>query len=406
MNSIGFIRLLNQIHGQNLPDLDWIQSQGLLAIKIAQHYALRVDFLDESVCLELAKLFGHASSVPPENVRALLAKRVDQSWHESVREFDDTPVASASIGQVHRARHADGTPLAVKIIKEDYRERFLADLTRLRRLLRVVLVVYPKLRKVFDPLGVLAHIEDYTINELDLRNEIAGQQTLKKIAADYSGAYDLSALRFARLYPELSGPGILVGEFVEGSTFDRLLERGELPYEKLLQVFGIHGLFLFAPGVFHGDIHPGNIMLRPDGTICLIDTGAVSRVGKRIRRGLFNFFVALCTYDYPDCVRRMNEMAETGISGSRLHTFERRFNTLYRDFRGKTVSEASLTRQMMETIKLAVNCGMVFEKGMFSIIKSMMYLNGMVLRCRPEARLIEDMKPHILAFQAVMKAEE
>jgi len=273
-------------------------------------------------------------------------------------------------------------------------------------LFRVVLFFYPKLRKVFDPLGVLAHIEEYTINELDLRNEIAGQQTLKAIAAAYSGKYDLSALRFAKLYPELSGPGILVGEFVEGATFDRLLARGDLPYEKLLQLFGIHGLFLFAPGVFHGDIHPGNIMLRPDGTLCLIDTGAVSRVGRRIRRGLFHFFVALCDYDYSECVRRMNEMAETGITGGRLEKFEHRFKSLYRDFQGRSVSEVSLTRQMMETIKLAVNCGMVFEKGMFSIIKSMMYLDGMVLRCRPDARLIEDMKPHILAFQDVMKAEE
>ena len=234
---------------------------------------------------------------------------------------------------------------------------------------------------------------------------MAGQKTLQEIADSYSDRYDLSSLKFAQAYPELSSEGVLVSAFVEGETFDALLERGELSYDKLLELFGIHGLFLFGPGVFHGDIHPGNIMLRPDGKLCFLDTGAVSRVGKRIRRGLFRFFGALCDYDYPVCVARLNEMAESGIDGDRLKRFETRFVELYADFKGKSVSEVSLTRQMMESIKLAVNCGMVFEKGMFSIIKSMMYLDGMVLRCKPDADLILDMKPRIIDFKRVLDKE-
>jgi ubiquinone biosynthesis protein len=61
---------------------------------------------------------------------------------------------------------------------------------------------------------------------------------------------------------------------------------------------------------------------------------------------------------------------------------------------------------MMQSIKLAVNSGMVFEKGMFPIIKSMMYLDGMVLRCKPEANLIQDMKPRIIEFQRVLAKED
>jgi ubiquinone biosynthesis protein len=158
--------------------------------------------------------------------------------------------------------------------------------------------------------------------------------------------------------------------------------------------------------VFHGDIHPGNIILGPDSHLVFLDTGAISEVGLKIRRGLFRFFVALCEYDYPTCAVRLNEMAETGISGAKLERFIASFIKLYQGFEGRTVSEVSLTKQMMESIKLAVNCGMVFEKGMFSIIKSMMYLDGMVLRCNPKADLIKDMKARISDFQKVLSMEE
>jgi ubiquinone biosynthesis protein len=331
---------------------------------------------------------------------------VKPDWFDTVLDFQNTPVASASIGQVHFARHADGTPLAVKIVKEDFKPTFLHDLATLRRLMRAVLFFYPKLQKVFDPMGVLAHIEEYTLSELDLRNEMEGQAVLARIADTYRGRHDLSLLRFAHVYPELSGESVLVSEFVEGTTFDRLLEAGKLNYDKLLDLFSIHGLFLFGPGVFHGDIHPGNIILKPDGTLCFLDTGAISRVGKRIRRGLFKFFMALCEYDYASCAARLNEMAEIGIDGRQFKQFENRFFALYSGFQGKSVSEVSLTQKMMQSIKLAVNCGMVFEKGMFPVIKSMMYLDGMVLRCKPEANLIQDMKPRITEFQRVLAREE
>jgi ubiquinone biosynthesis protein len=72
---------------------------------------------------------------------------------------------------------------------------------------------------------------------------------------------------------------------------------------------------------------------------------------------------------------------------------------LYSDFKGKSVKEVSLTKKMMETIKLGVNSGMGFEKGMFSIIKSLMFLDGMVLRCNPNAVLLEDMRQFVSEFK-------
>jgi ubiquinone biosynthesis protein len=402
MNAIGFIGLLKSIYGKDLPDLDRIQDRGLLAVKIAQHYALRIDFLDENVCRHLAKLYRQTRPLPPEDVDTLLRSYVDRSWFERVRHLAPTPFASASIGQIHRAELDDGTQVIVKLIKRDFTNSFVKDVRSLRRLLTVALTLYPKLRKVFDPMGILDHIEDYTTAELNLCNEVAGADTLASIRDDYEGRYDLSRMRLPQFYRELSNEKVLVAQLIPGKTFDELLDEGALSYEKLLELFGIHGFYLFGRGVFHGDIHPGNIIVDPDGNLSFVDTGALSRSGERIRRGLFWFFEALSRYDYPECARRLNDMAEKPIDGVRFDKFRGRFDELYRDFADRTVSEVSLTKKMMDTIKLGVNNGMEFGKGMFPVIKSLMYLDGMVLRCRPEAILLRDMRPFIDGFEKVL----
>jgi ubiquinone biosynthesis protein len=402
LNVLSFLDLMRTIYGRKLPDIERIQRKGLLAIKIAQHYALRIDFLDERVCRHLAQLYRHNLTLPAERIDALLTRSVSSTWRERVPEIDRTPLASASVGQVHRARLSDGEAVVVKIIKRDFKSAFVKDIVSLRRLLKTAIWIYPKLRKVFDPMGILDHIEEYTMNELDLRNEIAGQRILRSIRDENAGHYDLDRLRFHRLYEDLSGENVLVSEFVHGETFDELLERGALPYERLLQLFDLHGFYIFGPGVFHGDIHPGNIVLEPDGRICLVDTSAISAIGTRIKNGLFRFFVALSAYDFDACARHLNEMAWKAIDGAAYERFRGRFFDLYRDFAGKSVSEVSLTKKMMDTIKLGVHSGMEFERGMFAIIKSLMYLDGMVLRCKPSAILMEDMRPFIVRLAALL----
>lgn len=399
MHALGFILLLREIYGKKPPSLDRIQKRGLLAVKIAQHFALRYDFLPEDTCRHLAKLFRTTDSLPPDDVDDLLREYVDDGWFGQIKEFNRDPFASASIGQVHQATLTDGTDAVVKLVKQDFSKQFRHDVASLRRLLRFAVTVYPKLRKVFDPMGVLEYIEDYTRTELDLRNEISGADELGSILKKYGSTYDLSQLRLPKFFPELSSKNVLVVERIPGKTFDELLQEDKLSWDNMMDFFRIHGFYLFGPGVFHGDIHPGNIILTPDNQIALVDTSAVSRIGDGIREGLFNFFVALADYDYVLCARRLNEMAKTGISGNKLATFEDDMVDLYKDFKGSSVSQVSLTKRMMQTIKMAVHAGMEFERGMFAIVKSMMYLDGMVLRCRPDVELMREMKPFLKEFK-------
>jgi ubiquinone biosynthesis protein len=378
------------IYGDKKADARRIQEMGLLAVKIGQVHALRIDFLNEETCIELSKLYRTNVPIKAEQV----LKNIDRtkfSW------IDETPLASASVGQVYRARLLTGEEVVVKVIKSGFRKIFENDVSTVKRLFKFVIFFYPKLARVFDPMGILEHIEEYTLRELNLLNEIEGHEILREIHEKNRGVYDLSSLRFPKIYRELSSEHVMVSEYIPGKTFDEILDN-EMDYSQLLLLFKIHGFFMFNIGTFHGDIHPGNLMLHDD-KIYFVDTGAIGHVSERLSSGLLNFFEALSVYNYDLCATRLNEMAERGISGKKFEKFRVKFNALYSDFMGRSVKEVSLTRKMMETIKLGVNSGMGFEKGMFSIIKSLMFLDGMVLRCNPNAVLLEDMRQFLHEFR-------
>ena len=401
MNWFQFARLIHSIYGRGscLPDLDWIQSLGLLAVKLGQVHALRIDFLDRRKCEHLARLYRRNTILAPQDFRELLrAAAGGDKFLEHFAHLDPEPLASASVGQVHRAQLRDGRLVVIKAVKRDVREQFMADVASLKRLFRLCTFVYPKLRQVGDPVGILGDIEEYTLSELDLRHEVAGQKKLRTIYEQHRDGFDLSRLRFAQVEEPLCDDRVMVSEYIPGRTFDELLEAGMLSYEQLLELFHIHGFYMFCVGTFHGDMHPGNVLLS-DGKLCFIDTGYIGTVGPRIRRGLFEFFAALSECNYPQCAAALNRMSENDLAGPPFEDFRARLIELYADFKDASVGQVSLTKKMMQTIKLGVHSGMHFEKGIFAIIRSLMYLDGMVLRCNPKAVLLRDMRRFIAEFE-------
>ena len=393
MNWIQFGRLIHSIYSRNgkMPDIDWIQRQGLLAVKLGQVHALRIDLLDRRKCEHLTQLYRRVPPLPAENFFALLDACGIEGFTEAFESIERSSLAAASVGQVHRARLRNGDEVVIKAVKADFRRQFSADIKSLKRLFRLATRVYPPLRHVGNPVAILEDLEAMTSAELDLRNESDGQQTLRAIHEARSREFDLSRLKFPSVYPELSNENVLVTQFLDAPSLDELLDDGSLAYERLLDLFRIHGFYMFVVGTFHGDLHPGNVFFDGDD-FYFIDTGYIGTVSHRLRRGLFAFFDGLTRYDYQRSAEAMHSMSVTPLGEDEYARFLAAFLDLYADFEGKTVSEVSLTTKMMQTIKLAVRSGMSFDNGMFGIIRSLMYLDGMVLRLKPDANLIRDMR--------------
>ena len=102
MRFVTFVRFMYQILKKKEANLTWIQSQGLLAVKLSQIFALRPDLLSIEKCKQLQTLYGQASTIPTENVQNILKSKASKEFHDAIVWFDENPLAAASVGQVNR----------------------------------------------------------------------------------------------------------------------------------------------------------------------------------------------------------------------------------------------------------------------------------------------------------------
>ena len=396
------IQFGRQIYGKKPIDVDKIQKMGLLAVKLGQICPLRPDLIDSKKCLQLQKLYSSAYTIPQENFESLLDKNTSDDFRSNFESIESKSFAAASIGQIHKAKLLDGTDVVIKIIKSNFEKSFRRDVRRMKRWVGIGLFFNPRLKKVGNPLGLLAHIEDYTVRELNLLNEIKGKEKLEKIAAQYSEKFPMPKLRFPKIWKNISNERVLVVEYIAAPTLEKHLDRHSFEWDDMLQLFRIHGAYMFGIGVFHGDLHPGNVMMDEDNNFIFIDTGAICEAPENVRTALFGFFYFLAKGQLKNSFDAMLSMAKIQPTGDTLEAYYKSMFELYDGFVGTSVSEVSLTQQMMKTIKASVLAGCTFGEDTFPIIRSLMYMDGMVLKGHPQVDLITSMGPYLDEFSQLI----
>ena len=392
---------MRQVTRKSPANLDWIQKQGLLAVKLAQIFALRPDIISLEKCKQLQTLYSSASTIPTENVFKILKEKAPDSYHENISWFDVEPLAAASVGQVHKAKLKTGEKVVVKVIKEDHERKFKRDVKRMTRWLKLAMILSPKLRRVGNPIALLEHVQDYTLRELDLRNEIIGASKLNAIREELSGDFPMKRLRFPKYYPELSNRHVLVSELIDGQTLEQGIIKSNLAWEDLLELFRIHGAFMFGVGTFHGDLHPGNCILDKQGNFVFIDNGAICEAPRKVSNSLFNFFYHLSANDKDLAFEALISLAERRPRSVKVEEFKKDMHEIYKDFENLSVGQQSLTEVMMKTVRSAVeNAGADYGEEGFPIIRSLMYMDGLVIRTYPEVKLISEMTGPLNEFKS------
>jgi len=216
----------------------------------------------------LTKLQESAPPLPARSVHRVLARELGTDWRDRFRDFDDTPAAAASIGQVHRAVWADGRDVAVKVQYPGAGAALLSDLTQIGRMSRLVGMLVPGLE--VKPL--VAELKARVAEELDYELEAESQ-------AAFASAYEDD--------PDFVVPGVvggtkqvLVSEWVDGVPLSRIIAGGAEAERDRAGL--LLARFLFSgparAGLLHADPHPGNFMLLDDGRLGVIDFGAVARL--------------------------------------------------------------------------------------------------------------------------------
>ena len=214
----------------------------------------------------LTKLQKDAPPLPAAKVHRVLDAQLGTKWRERFSSFNDTPVASASIGQVHKAVWSDGRDVAVKIQYPGADEALRADLKTMQRLVGMVKQLAPGA----DVQGIVDELIERTEEELDYRLEADNQRAFAKAYAGHP--------HFAIPHVVASAPKVVIQEWVDGVPMAEIIRNGTRAQRDLIGTRLLE-LTFDAPrrlGLLHGDAHPGNFMLLPDGRMVVIDFGAVA----------------------------------------------------------------------------------------------------------------------------------
>jgi predicted unusual protein kinase regulating ubiquinone biosynthesis (AarF/ABC1/UbiB family) len=239
----------------------------------------------------LTKLQKDAPPLPAAKVHRVLDAQLGTKWRERFTSFDDTPIASASIGQVHKAVWSDGRDVAVKIQYPGADEALRADLKTMQRMVSV----FKQLAPGADVQGVVDELIERTEMELDYRLEADNQRAFAKAYQDDP--------KFVVPRIVASAPKVLVAEWIDGIPMAQIIREGTVE-ERDLMGTRLAELTYDAPRrleMMHGDAHPGNFMLMPGGRMGVIDFGAVAplpgglpvELGHMMRFALVGDYVAL-----------------------------------------------------------------------------------------------------------------
>jgi len=315
----GAMRLLNDAHLRNarriLRGIERLQG---LFIKVGQLISILSNVLPEEFRSELTTL---QDRVPPRPY-ADVEKRVREEFAgrgplEVFAEFAPAPVASASIGQVHRARTHSGLAVAVKVQYPDIDEIVRLDLRALGRIFGLLHWLAPE----HGMQAVFAEIRSMVLAELDFGLEA---QNLRRIAANFkeerSGDKGLLPVGFPEVLSEFSTGRVLTTHWVEGIKVSNLARLDELHIDRNALARTIVTAYcqqIFQDGVYHADPHPGNLLVVPAlsgaagtsrPTLVFLDFGAVAELSKTMRRGIAEVLQAALTRDTPRLVTAMKDM--------------------------------------------------------------------------------------------------
>jgi ubiquinone biosynthesis protein len=289
-----------------------LEELGPTFVKFGQIVSSRRDFVTDEYYVELCKLQTEVLPFSPEEARSIIAEELAKPIPEIFKKFEDLPVGSASVAQVHAARLADGTKVAVKVQRPGIEEVIELDLAVLLDLARFVERHVPEIAGI-NPIGVVLEFSSVLRKELDFQSEASN---IERFGAQFA---DDRWIKVPKVFRELTTSRVLTMEFISGyEIMDfRALERAGIDPEELSEhISDLIYQQIFEHGFFHGDPHPGNMLVLPGGVTGLLDYGMMGSFSPPFRSSIAYLIAGLAEKNYQDVMGAILEMSEEGYASN------------------------------------------------------------------------------------------
>jgi len=376
-----------------------LEELGPIWVKFGQALSTRRDLLPEDIADELEKLQDRVPPFPGSEARAIVERAYGRPVTEVFEQFDEQPLAAASIAQVHVARLRSGEDVVVKVIRPGVRERIERDLE--------VMYVFARLAREYvqegqrlRPVEVVREYEKTILDELDLMREAANAAQLKR---NFEGN---ELLHVPAVYWDYCRPEAMVMERIRGviiNDLDELRRRGAN-----IQRLAENGVTIFFTQVlrhnfFHADMHPGNIFVQLDDPehpkYCAVDFGIMGTLTARDQHYLAENFLAFFERDW----RRVAQLhVDSGWvpADTRVDELETAVRTVCEPIFNKPLSEISFGQVLLRLFEVARRFQMTVQPQLILLQKTLLQIEGLGRQLYPDLDLWKTAQPILREWAA------
>lgn len=382
-----------------------VQDLGPSFVKLGQIMSTRPDLIPVDVVVELKKLQDAVPPVPFEEVREQVEAELGATLEELFVAFDPVPLASASVGQVHRAQiqtpDAAIRDIVVKVQRPGIRMTIERDVELLYILAQTAERSVPDSR-TYHPVKLVAEFDRAIMAELDFQIEADNSVRFSK---NFEGHPEV---RFPRVYRSHSSKKVLAMEYFQGHKVYAAVESGFDPERITRATLGIIIKSVFEDGFFHADPHPGNVIIMGQAQapiIGLIDLGLVGRLTPQLRDKTIDLMVAAVQEDYRGIADALYAIGTPTKKIDRA-AYDAEVAMLAEKYLGKNLRDIQISALISDLVGGATKYGLEIPPDFLMVGKAMMTVEGVGREIAPDFDVFEEMKPYFMKLLATRYSPE
>jgi ubiquinone biosynthesis protein len=387
-----------------------LESLGPTYIKFGQVMSTRPDLVPPEMLVELKKLQERVPPFPSAAAVERLEEELGKPIAELFASFDTAPLAAGSLGQVHRAIHFNGTPLAVKIRRPGAVRNVERDVSLMLEIATLIDRNIAEAR-IFDPVGLVNHFARTIRRELNFAREGRTMDEFRRVFREDATLY------VPNVFWELTTEAVLTMEYIDAYSINELVglagvsvqtqsidvysDRVDIPISQAINPaqVAVNGARIFMKqafeyGVFHGDPHPGNIRIRHDGTICLLDYGMIGMLDEKTREQLIDLLVAISKQNVDGAVKLVLQIGEPyrEVDRTLLQVDMRDFIANYY---GLPLERMNVGRLLSDFVGIMSNHGIRCPGSLMLLIRALVTLEGIGRELDPDFNLAKHLQPFV-----------
>jgi ubiquinone biosynthesis protein len=339
---------------------------------------------------ELRRLQDSVPPVPAGEIRRLMAQELGRPLEAVFRRFDDTPVAAASVAQVHAAELHSGAAVAVKVVRPGIARKIRGDI-------RLMYALAGRLEKVFESargigaVNVVREFERTVFQELDMQLEAA---SMEKFARRFRAT---DAIVVPKVHWDFTTRSVLVMDFVAGVKVDQVAQIRALGINpREIAMIGLRCLSrqLMEFGFFHADPHPGNTIVMADGRVALIDFGIMGYLDEELMQQIALLFLGYAERDYDRVLDALTAAGVVDPERVDLSRFRADLKEISEPFYGRSLQTIQVMEVYAQVMDLVLRHGIRLPRNLLLLLKTFIQTESLGKILGSDASILEVIKPY------------